>query len=163
MFFSNKIMYSINDLAPYIADEISNGNKVRLTVTGNSMYPLLRNKRDAVTLEKTDMPKKYDIVFYRRPNGQYVLHRVLNVYKNHLIIAGDGETEREYAVPVSAVMARVTSVIRRNSDGDREYNLNELWYKVYVRLWNFLFPLRHVIIWCRIKIGRLINGKKGKK
>lgn len=58
--------------------KLSCGEKVFLTVTGNSMLPFLADGRDRVVLQRIEKrPKKGDIIFYRRKNGAYVLHRVV--------------------------------------------------------------------------------------
>ena len=51
---------SIKELAPFIEEAIAQGKDVRLTVTGYSMYPLLRSGTDDVVLKKHDELKKYD-------------------------------------------------------------------------------------------------------
>lgn len=44
---------------------------------GISMLPLLRQGRDSVALRRVDSPiRRNDILFYRRPDGSFVLHRV---------------------------------------------------------------------------------------
>ena len=51
---------SIQEIAPLIKDAVSSGRDVRLTVTGYSMYPLLRDKTDDVILGSFEKISKYD-------------------------------------------------------------------------------------------------------
>ena len=52
--------------------------------------PLLREDRDVMIIERvTGRLKKYDVPLYKRPNGQYVLHRILKVRENDYVICGD--------------------------------------------------------------------------
>ena len=58
---------------------LEDGQEVSMIVTGNSMRPFLKHGRDKICMKKTDRKlRKGDIVFYRRENGQYVMHRILN-------------------------------------------------------------------------------------
>ena len=70
------------------------------TNVGDSMLPLLRERRDLLIIEKRSpgRMKKYDIVLYRRPSGKHILHRVLKVRKSDYVIAGDNRWEREFGV-----------------------------------------------------------------
>ena len=71
------------ELLPIIDQKLKDGGKVSFTPYGISMMPLLFPGRDSVTIEtpKRDL-RKNDIVFYRRKNGQFVLHRVESVKKD---------------------------------------------------------------------------------
>ena len=65
-------------------------------VKGDSMLPMLDEKKDAVKIVPATEPlKKYDLPLYRRPGGQLVLHRIIEVKKNHYIICGDNRKELE--------------------------------------------------------------------
>ena len=67
-------------LAELIQLQLEKGGRATLTVTGVSMYPMLRNCVDKVVLIPiTGRQKKGDIIFYRRDNGQYILHRIISV------------------------------------------------------------------------------------
>lgn len=60
------------------------------TNVGDSMLPLIREGRDLLVIEPPEgRLKKYDIAFYRRDSGQYVLHRVLEVREHDYVICGD--------------------------------------------------------------------------
>ena len=65
-------------------------------VKGDSMLPMLDEKKDSVRIvPAAGMLKKYDLPLYRRPGGQLVLHRIIDVKKNHYIICGDNRTNIE--------------------------------------------------------------------
>ena len=70
----------------YLADAIDvietvmeSGGEFRMYPRGTSMLPLIVQNRDSVVLKRNfeDAAKKHDIAFYRRDNGQFVLHRVM--------------------------------------------------------------------------------------
>ena len=65
-------------------------------VKGDSMLPMLDENKDAVKIVPTSrVLEKYDLPLYRRPGGQLVLHRIIEVKKNHYIICGDNRKELE--------------------------------------------------------------------
>lgn len=65
-------------------------------VVGDSMLPMLDEKKDSVKIVPADgILKKYDLPLYRRPGGKLVLHRIIEVKKNHYIICGDNRKELE--------------------------------------------------------------------
>ena len=65
-------------------------------VVGMSMLPMLDQKKDVVRIVPAVQPlKKYDVPLYKRPNGQYVLHRILEVKKGYYVICGDNLWKKE--------------------------------------------------------------------
>lgn len=135
---TQKITPPIDQIAPYIIHAIDNGKKVKLTVTGNSMYPLFRDRRDTVVLAPFKNLKKRDVVFYRRPNGRYVLHRIIKKKGEELVIAGDNETVKEYNIKVSDCIAVMESFERYSKFS----TVNDLWYRMYCVFWTLVFPFR---------------------
>lgn len=113
------------------------GDRFPLLVTGASMVPFLFNQRSLVFLEKDTgyVPKKGDIVFFARPDGAMVLHRVLEVREDGtLLINGDAQSWTEVIVP-EQILARVTHIRRRV----RVFSVNAPLYRLAVKLW---MPLR---------------------
>ncbi|MBQ4527661.1 MAG: S24/S26 family peptidase [Clostridia bacterium] len=155
---AGKITPGMTDIAPHIEEAIAHGKKVKLTVTGNSMYPLFKDRRDRAVLSPIEKLKKRDVVFYKRQNGQYVLHRIVKKKGNMLTIAGDNETVKEYQVNVSDCIAVMES-FERNS---KESNVSDLWYKVYSFFWVAFFPFRKQ---CRkfLHFGSKLFGANRKK
>ncbi len=129
---------SVAQLAPIIEETVNSGGKARLTVSGYSMYPLLRNRIDGVLLEAVRTPKKGDIIFYRRPDGNYVLHRIIGMKDGAYVLCGDNQTEPEPGVLPEAVIAKVSAVYRNG----KEIPLTRLWYRIYKALWTAPLTLR---------------------
>ena len=73
-----------------------NGHSFFQTV-GDSMEPLLKQKKSTVVVESKQKPlKRYDVALYRRPTtGAYVLHRVIRVLDNAYLMCGDNRLHRE--------------------------------------------------------------------
>lgn len=82
-----------------------------MIVTGNSMRPFLKHGRDKICMKKTDRKlRKGDIVFYRRENGQYVMHRILKCGDQSYTLLGDGQIVPESGIRQEQIFARITKV-----------------------------------------------------
>ena len=117
--------------------------QVPLVISGSSMYPFLHHRRDTVYLSKVTAPvKRGDMILYRRPGGQYVLHRVIRVGQGSYDLLGDRQTAIEPGVPESRVLAIVTAVRR---DGKLLKPGSFLW-SFYEKCWIRLIRLRPWLI-----------------
>ena len=140
-------------LAELIQLQLEKGGRATLTVTGVSMYPMLRNCVDKVVLIPiTGRQKKGDIIFYRRDNGQYILHRIISVTQEGYICCGDNQSAKE-EVRHEQLLAVVDGYFR----GEKEHKLTELGYQLYVLACVGLFPLRRYILALRRRGGRLLR------
>ena len=124
--FRKKI--SDDGLVKIIMYKLSAGERVVLSVTGKSMLPFLEEGRDSVVLEKIKrQPKRGDIVFYRRKNGAYVLHRVVKRSRDCFWFSGDAQKRVEGPIKKSALIAVCTGVIRE----EKEYSKSSLLWLSY--------------------------------
>lgn len=117
---------------------------VTITVTGDSMFPLWRHKRDSVVLTKCDKTalKKGDIPLYKRRTGQYVMHRIIKVNKDSYNLCGDAQTQIEYDLAKDNIIAEVKAFTRKG----KKYNCNDPWVRLYTALWIGLLPIRGIIL-----------------
>ena len=115
-----------------VIDEIlAGGGEFRMYPKGTSMLPLIVQGRDSVVLMRNkDMPvKKHDIAFYRRDNGQFVLHRVVKIEKDGIYtMCGDNQTELEFGIKEEQIIGYVARLYK----GEKERNMGSLSYKMYV-------------------------------
>ena len=111
-------------------DEIQEKGYIVYTNVGDSMMPLLREHRDIMVIRKITEPlKKYDTVLFKRPNGAYVLHRIIKVCApGQYSIAGDNRAFSEI-VPEEWIIGILSEVIR---DG-RHISVESDEYKAYVK------------------------------
>ncbi len=103
------------DLVPIIKEAIKNDGEFKLLVSGNSMSPVLKDKRDYVYLKSIEKHtlKRGDIVFIRRDTGEYVLHRVYKIIENKgFIMNGDAQGWTE-VVRKDQVIAYVKKIERK--------------------------------------------------
>lgn len=134
---------ALTDLSPLLAEVLHSGGEVTLTVTGSSMSPLLRHRRDRVCLTKPPEIglQKYDIPLFVRPDGKYVLHRIVAVKAGGYAVAGDNQTVREYPVRPEQVIGVVSGIWR----GDKYIPCTDFRYRAYCRLWVAACPLRRLL------------------
>lgn len=124
---------------------------------GVSMRPMLKQDRDLVIIRPVEgRLKKYDIPLYRRKNGNYVLHRIIGVRENDYIIRGDNTFVKEY-VPDSTIVGVLTDFKRKG----REHSVNETGFRIYSRVWNFIYPVRLVLHKARRLAGKVKRSLKG--
>lgn len=146
-----------------IEDIIEKDGVYPSVTVGKSMKPLFKTHRDMVVLEKcVKCPEKYDVVLYR-VGEKYVLHRVIGIdrEKKIFIIRGDNTFRKEY-VPFGAVIARLSAFTRRGKHG----TVCDKSYKIYSRVWNFIYPARYVVNFFRravLKMYRIVFGKNNTK
>ena len=71
-------------------EELEKSGKLIYTTVGVSMMPLIKQDRDISIISKPEgRLKKFDVAMYKRPNGQYVLHRVVKVLERSRAAACD--------------------------------------------------------------------------
>lgn len=129
----------LKDLLPIIEESIAAGGSVRFSPRGISMMPMLRQGVDCVVLSPAQEKLcKYDIPFYRRDDGKFILHRVVKVDETYTCI-GDNQFEPETGVRQDQVIAVVTAFTR----GEKEHKVTELTYQIYCRVWHYSRPFRH--------------------
>ncbi len=146
---------SINVLSPLLEELLAAGAPIKLTVTGNSMYPLLRSGVDEVLLKKKDKLSKHDILFYRRENGSFVLHRIVKIKNDVLFLAGDFETVTEYPVYKEQALAVAEGIYRKGNF----LSCRNLLYRFYSFFWVLALPYRLNIIIALKWAQQMLKGK----
>ena len=75
---------------------------------------------------------KYDIPLYQRDDGAYVLHRITKVGETYTCI-GDNQFAYEPGIRHDQVIAVVSAFTR----GEKKISVEDFWYLVYTRLWQW--------------------------
>ena len=110
-----------------IREQLAKGQTVQFKPKGTSMRPMLRQGVDSVVLAPLPAKlKKYDLPLYKRDNGQYVLHRIVEAGDTYTCI-GDNQYVYEYGVRPDQMIGLVIGFYR-----DQEYHsVTELSYRTY--------------------------------
>lgn len=144
----------LDDLMPLFREQLEKGRNVRFSPRGTSMLPLLRQGRDQVEL--SPLPEKlhrFDIPFYQRDNGQYVLHRIVAIKGETYTCLGDNQFQKETGVRRDQMIAVVTAFYR---DGTR-HAVTEWPYRCYCCLWYYTRHIRHLSRWGKGILRRLLK------
>ena len=148
--------YSRGDAAligPQMEAMLSRGEQITLQISGDSMRPTLKPRRDAAVLAPlSDCPaKKGDILFFRseRSASGYALHRVWRVTPEGVYMNGDAQNWVEGPIPRERVLATAIALIRKG----KPFNIENPMYKAYIFLWRFTRRARFQLfaLWRKIK------------
>lgn len=140
----NKTKFDV--MRPLIDEAFEKGESFTFTPNGISMMPFIKGGQTEVTIEKyTGGAKKYDIVFYTREDGQYVMHRIVKNYPDSFGVCGDNQWWVEN-VKEKQIFAIVTKV-----DGKR--NMGSFLYL-------YTLPVRRFIIHVIKYIKKHFGGKR---
>ena len=121
----------MEQLIPLIQECLNAGQSIRIFPMGVSMMPLLREEIDSVVLSPVSgRLKKYDLPLYKRENGHYVLHRIIDVGESYTCM-GDNQFVPEPGIHHSQILGVVTGFYR----GDKKHDVREPGYRLYCRLW----------------------------
>lgn len=141
----NIIKAKAAEIFPVVQEILLNENsRVNVIVTGNSMYPFLREGIDSVELMKPDFDRleKLDIVLIKRNNGVYVLHRVCRKEADRFFMAGDNQVWIEGPLYPEQLIAVVSSVIKKGRKiPSRSYRL-----LIPAGIWLLMLPVRKLIL-----------------
>lgn len=118
-----------------IREVLSSDGEFRIYPRGTSMLPLLRQGKDSVALRRLDRaPRKFDILFYQRSDGSYILHRVKEVTPQGMILWGDNHVMLEHGVTEDMVIGYAARIFR----DETEINCDSFLYRGYLWLWQFM-------------------------
>lgn len=126
-------------LMPLLTEQLADGKHVRFSPNGMSMLPMLRQETDSVVLSPVpNKLKKYDLPLYRRDNGKYILHRIVEAGDTYTCV-GDNQFTLEKGIRHDQMIGIVTAFER----GCVKHSTDEWQYKLYCRFWHFTRPIRH--------------------
>lgn len=144
-FFVMNEKIKFETVIPVINGAFEKGESFTFPPNGVSMKPFIKSGKTNVTIEKyTHGAKKHDIVFYKRDDGKYVMHRIVKIYDDSFGVCGDNQWWIE-TVFERQIFAIVTKVEGRDGNGNIIY------------LWSL--PLRRFIIHVIKYIKKHLGGK----
>jgi hypothetical protein len=139
---------SMEVLGPLMQERLEAGQSVRFSPRGVSMLPMLRQGRDSVVLSPLpEQLKRYDIPLYRRADGSYILHRIVETGDTFTCL-GDNQFVSEPGVTRAQMIGIVSGFYRE----DRFHPVTERRYQLYCRIW---YHSRHLRRFLRRAIGWL--------
>jgi hypothetical protein len=122
------------DAIDVIEEVLASGGEFKMYPKGISMLPLIRQGVDSVVLvrDKDASLKKQDIAFYKRDNGQFVLHRVMSCEADGTYtMCGDNQTFLEAGIRADQIIAKVARLYRK----EKLLRFDGVRYKIYLATW----------------------------
>lgn len=118
------------------------------------MLPLIRPHQDVVVLRgDTGELHRYDVVLYKRKNGSYILHRILDINPKEYIMCGDNQFVKEHGIQRDQILGVMEGFYR----GEKKYiSVRSRGYRVYTRIWCFSLRLRRAMLF-GMRVGRKIK------
>lgn len=132
---------------------LAENGSLTYTFKGVSMKPMLTQGRDLFTVaaKGPQRCKKYDVVLYRRPPNQYVLHRIIQVRQEDYVILGDNCIGKEYGIRDEDIIGVLTAF----TFCGRHIPVSDWRYQLYCHVWVWLHPLRITVKKAGGKLKRL--------
>lgn len=121
---------------------IEEGHQVSLLISGSSMSPFLIHHRDTIYFKKPDRELKAgDMVFYRRGNGKYIMHRIRRIRPEGFYMIGDAQWEIEGPLQREQIFGLITAVERKG----KLIQPGDFWWEFFAKVWLRIIPLRRLI------------------
>ena len=123
---------------------IAHGERVRIRAKGNSMFPLIRDAKDELILEKTNQRsfQRGHLLLVQLKDKRYILHRVKKVEGSTILLQGDGNIAAVETCTANDVIAEATTVIRNG----KTIKYGSLQWNMYHYLWPSNSFLRRVLL-----------------
>lgn len=152
----------LEEVIDIIIEKLDAGGTVTFTPRGESMLPMLRDGEDVVVIKKPEgRLKLYDIPLYRRKDGSFVLHRVLDVRNDGTyVLCGDNQFFLERGITDSDVIGVVTAFYRKG----KPYSVRSFRYRAYEEFWYYTRWFRGAFRLCKRGAAKALGIKpKDKK
>ncbi|MBQ9085862.1 MAG: S24/S26 family peptidase [Clostridia bacterium] len=156
----NNNEFYLADAIDIIEEVLAGGGEFRMYPKGTSMLPLLVQGEDSVILRRRKgIPaKKHDIIFYRRDNGQFILHRVLKVCPDDsYILCGDNQTLLEPNIRSEQIIGYVSGIYKK----DRLLSTTSFSFRVYMIFWMWM-PYRRMFLFIK-RCFRFLKRRIGQR
>lgn len=135
-----------------VRQQLKEGNKAKVRVSGMSMWPFLCHGRDFVILKAvtSDQVKIGDIVLLQKPDGSYLLHRVTNIKENQIQTTGDHLIYRDGWFSRDSIIGMADSIVRK----EKEISCGNPWWKSVMGIWRICFPIRGILVSVLYRISK---------
>lgn len=152
----------LDDIIDLMLDKLASGGTVTFTPNGTSMLPMLRDGEDAVILRSTGGKRLhlFDVPLYRRDNGQYVLHRVIDFCRDgSYVMCGDNQFTKEKGIRDDQIIAVLAGFHRKG----QMYTPQSFRYRIYINFWYYTRPIRRAYRFGKRKTARFFKTEDKQK
>ncbi len=141
-----KVIVQNNKLLDDVANIVASGKQVILLTKGQSMLPFIVGGEDSVELSKIDSEICVGDILLAKlttPTPHYIIHRVIKTDGDRITLMGDGNLIGSEECHRKDIVARITSIIKRNR---RRINPNSKSQQRYAQIWQKLQPIRRYLL-----------------
>ncbi len=145
MISPKEVKYLPSDVfCPAINEMLNEGLDVEFTVSGNSMWPLLKHGRDKITLTayNDEAVKKGDIILFEALPSKYLLHRVTRVSEANFETTGDRNTFRDGTFHKDCIIGKAVKITRKG----KAHKISSLIMRTYAFCWMSTFIIRKPLL-----------------
>ena len=103
---------SVASMLPLIEAAIESGGVFTLRPKGDSMKPLIRSGIDGIQLTSPEGAGVGDIVLFRRENGDFVIHRIVDEAPDGFVFCGDNQCVLERGIKREQFIAKGCAIVR---------------------------------------------------
>jgi hypothetical protein len=137
---------------------LAEGRTIQLHPEGYSMYPLFVPGRDEAVIAPigSHVPRRGDVVLYRRAQGILVLHRICRVTAEGVYLVGDNQTQVEGPLAPDQIKGILVAIVRRG----KHIKSTQPIYVAASRFWLFLRPVRRPIQLAAAGLKRMLSARK---
>ena len=135
-------------------DVLDKDGELIFTNVGYSMYPLIKQREDILTIVKSNTYKKGDIVLYKSSIDHYVLHRILKIKKDKIILAGDYNYFKDKPITHNQILGLLTLIKKKDGsviDLSRDKKFRKWWYTNFFYIKAFFQIIGKILHIRRIK------------
>ncbi len=151
---NKEVTVKMSNLSPLICEMLESGGCAEITVTGNSMRPMLRHRVSRVRLAAPGELRTGDVPLYKRSNGSFVLHRIIRINGDEFTMCGDNEGFPEPGILRDSIVAVMTHFSR---EGKKWTPCTSTLYRIYIRLWMLSRPVRYLPQIAAAKLKRIVR------
>lgn len=127
---------------------------VTIRLDGDSMRPLVRRNRDAVTIQPLTRPlRRGDVVLFRSHAGQHIVHRVWKLRGEAVQTVGDNCWNPDPWISAEQVLGLVVSVRR----DERVRRLDTRLSRWAGRVWMACRPMRNLRRGVQVRAVRMVS------
>lgn len=135
---------STYDIFPLVRIAMSEGKKVKITVSGNSMEPWISHNRDQVLLSAAAGRnlKKGNIILFQSKYGKYILHRIYKTDAEGYHTIGDACLSEDGFILPSEIIGVVEIIYRKG----KEIDCDSFHWRFIFTVWRRLLPFRKYLL-----------------
>lgn len=144
------------DILKIVAEDLREGNSVTIWAKGNSMFPLIRNQEDKISISSINPSQRIStgmIVFAATPPDKYLLHRIIQIDNSGKVyLRGDGNPKGFEIVSRESILGEAVCITRCSG---KNISKGSVPWWCYQHLWPKTYWSRRIMLGILRRLGIL--------